>query len=45
MKQNLHFPERPVLRVMEDEYGQPMRVEKTIDLIKETTVVIQEVIK
>jgi HD-GYP domain-containing protein (c-di-GMP phosphodiesterase class II) len=45
MKQNLHFPERPVLRVMEDKYGQPMRTEKLVDLIKETTVVIQKVIK
>jgi hypothetical protein len=45
MKQNLHFPERPVLRIMEDKYGQPMMKEKIVDLIKETTVVIQEVIK
>jgi HD-GYP domain-containing protein (c-di-GMP phosphodiesterase class II) len=45
MKQNLHFPERPVLRIMEDKFGQPMRKEKIVDLIKETTVVIQEVIK
>jgi HD-GYP domain-containing protein (c-di-GMP phosphodiesterase class II) len=45
MKQNLHFPERPVLRIMEDKFGQPMMKEKIVDLIKETTVVIQEVIK
>jgi HD-GYP domain-containing protein (c-di-GMP phosphodiesterase class II) len=45
MKQNLHFPERPVIRIMKDKYGQPVRKEKLVDLIKETTVVIQEVIK
>jgi HD-GYP domain-containing protein (c-di-GMP phosphodiesterase class II) len=45
MKQNKHFPERPVLRILEDEHGQAIRTEKLVDLIKETTVVIQEVIK
>jgi hypothetical protein len=30
---------------MEDKFGQPMMKEKIVDLIKETTVVIQEVIK
>jgi HD-GYP domain-containing protein (c-di-GMP phosphodiesterase class II) len=45
LKQNSHFPERPVLRIVNDKYGQPMTNEKVIDLIKETTVVIQEFIK
>lgn len=45
MKQNPRFPERPVLRVINDKYGQPINKEKIIDLIEETKVVIQEVIK
>ncbi len=45
MKQNVHFPERPVLRVINDKFGQPINKEKIIDLIKETRIVIQEVIK
>jgi HD-GYP domain-containing protein (c-di-GMP phosphodiesterase class II) len=45
MRQNLHFPERPVIRITKDRFGQPIRIEKFVDLIKETTVVIQEVIK
>ena len=45
MKQNVHFPERPVLRVINDKYGQPINKEKIIDLIQETRIVIQEVIK
>lgn len=45
MKQNHHFPERPILRVTQDKFGQPVNEEKIIDLIKETKVVIQEVIK
>lgn len=45
MKQNVHFPERPVLRIMEDKYGQPLKGEKTINLIDNTSVVIQEVVK
>jgi HD-GYP domain-containing protein (c-di-GMP phosphodiesterase class II) len=45
MKQNLHFPERPIIKIMKDRFGQPIRTEKIVDLIKETTVVIQEVIK
>ena len=45
MRQNAHFPERPIIRIIKDQYGQDMRVEKIINLIKETTVVIQEVVK
>ena len=45
MKQNVHFPERPVLRVINDKFGQPINKEKIIDLIQETKIVIQEVIK
>ena len=45
MRQNAHFPERPIIRIIKDQYGQDMRAEKIIDLIKETTVVIQEVVK
>lgn len=45
MRQNPHFPERPVLRVIEDKYGQPINAEKIIDLVKNTFVVIQEVVK
>ena len=45
MRQNVHFPERPVLRIIEDKFGQVMREEKFVDLIKDTTVVIQTVIK
>lgn len=45
MKQNPHFPERPILRVTHDRFGQVINGEKIIDLIKETKVVIQEVIK
>lgn len=45
MRQNPHFPERPVLRIVEDKYGQAVHTELTIDLVKDTTVVIQEVIK
>lgn len=45
MRQNFHFPERPVLRIIEDKYGQVMHKEKFVDLIKDTTVVIQTVIK
>ena len=45
MRQNLHFPERPVLRIVEDKFGQVMMKEKFVDLIKDTTVVIQTVIK
>jgi HD-GYP domain-containing protein (c-di-GMP phosphodiesterase class II) len=45
MKQNLHFPERPIIKITKDQFGHPIRTEKIVDLIKETTVVIQEVIK
>jgi len=45
MRQNPHFPERPVLRIVQDKYGQAVHTEMIIDLIKDTTVVIQEVIK
>lgn len=45
MRQNAHFPERPIIRIIKDQYGQDIRTEKIIDLIKETTVVIQEVMK
>lgn len=45
MRQNAHFPERPIIRIVKDRYGQDIRTEKIIDLIKETTVVIQEVVK
>ena len=45
MRQNAHFPERPIIRIIKDQYGQDMRTEKIVDLIKETTVVIQEVVK
>ena len=45
MKQNPHFPERPILRVTHDKFNQVISGEKIIDLIKDTKVVIQEVIK
>ena len=45
MRQNPHFPERPIIRIMEDRFGQAVQTEKIIDLIKDTTVVIQSVIK
>lgn len=45
MKQNVHFPERPVLRIIEESDGNPPKEELIIDLIKDTSVVIQEVIK
>lgn len=45
MRQNPHFPERPVLRIVQDKYGQAIHAELIVDLIKDTTVVIQEVIK
>ncbi|GFI24018.1 cyclic di-GMP phosphodiesterase [Lachnospiraceae bacterium] len=45
MRQNPHFPERPVLRIIEDKYGQAIHVEVIVDLIKDTSVVIQQVVK
>jgi len=45
MKQNPSFPERPVLRVISDKFGQPIKEEKIIDLVKDTSVVIQQVVK
>lgn len=45
VRQNNHFPERPVLRVLENKFGQPVVEEKLIDLIKDTSVVIQTVLK
>ena len=45
MRQNARFPERPVLRIVEDCFGQVMQVEKFLDLVKDTKVVIQNVIK
>ena len=45
MRQNARFPERPVLRIVEDRFGQVMQVEKFLDLVKDTKVVIQNVIK
>lgn len=45
MKQNPHFPERPVLRIVKDKYGQDMHTELIVDLIKNTNVVIQDVVK
>lgn len=45
MRQNPHFPERPVLRIVQDRFGQAMHAELIVDLIKDTSVVIQEVIK
>lgn len=45
MRQNAHFPERPVIRIIKDKHGQEMRTEMIIDLIKNTGIVIQEVVK
>lgn len=45
MRQNARFPERPVLRIVEDRFGQVMQAEKFLDLVKNTKVVIQNVIK
>lgn len=45
IRQNNHFPERPVLRVLEDRFGQTVMEEIVIDLIKDTSVVIQTVLK
>lgn len=45
MRQNPHFPERPVLRIIEDKYGQAIHAEIIVDFIKDTSVVIQQVIK
>lgn len=45
VRQNNHFPERPVLRMLEDENGQTVTEEIIIDLIKDTSVVIQKVLK
>lgn len=45
MRQNAHFPERPVLRIVKDRFGQVIQGERIIDLIKDTTVVIQSVVK
>lgn len=45
MRQNARFPERPVLRIVEDRFGQVMQAEKFLDLVKNTRVVIQNVIK
>lgn len=45
MRQNPHFPERPVLRIIEDKYGQAIHAEIIVDLIKDTSVVIQQVVK
>lgn len=45
MRQNAHFPERPILRITHDKFGQAIQGEKIIDLIKDTSVVIQNVIK
>lgn len=45
LRQNAHFPERPILRITHDRFGQVIQGEKVIDLIKNTKVVIQEVIK
>ncbi|MCD8037776.1 MAG: HD domain-containing protein [Lachnospiraceae bacterium] len=45
LRQNMHFPERPILRITHDRFGQVIQGEKLIDLIKDTSVVIQQVIK
>lgn len=45
MKQNAHFPERPILRITHDKFGQAILGEKVVDLVKDTSVVIQTVIK
>lgn len=45
MRQNAHFPERPVIRIMYDKFGQAIQGEKIVNLIKDTTVVIQDVVK
>ena len=45
LRQNAHFPERPILRITHDRFGQAIQGEKVVDLIKNTRVVIQEVIK
>ena len=41
----IYFPERPVLRIIEDKYGQAIHMEIIVDLIKDTSVVIQQVVK
>ena len=45
MQQNAHFPERPVLRIVKDKYGQAIQGEVIVDLVKDTTTVIQKVMK
>ena len=44
LKQNNHFPERPVLRVIEDKHGQTVKEDFTIDLVKDTRTVIDKVL-
>lgn len=45
IRQNHHFPERPVIRILEDKYNKNMLEELTINLIDDTKIVIEEVLK
>ncbi|WWR15864.1 HD domain-containing phosphohydrolase [Lachnospiraceae bacterium JLR.KK008] len=44
IRQNKGFPERPVLRIVIDRYGRDICKDNTVDLLKENSVFIEEVI-
>lgn len=44
IRQNREFPERPVLRLLEDEKGNKVTSKKSIDLLKETAIFIEQVL-
>lgn len=45
IRQNTHFPERPVIRILEDKYNKNISEDMTINLIDDTKIVIEEVLK
>ncbi|MBO5094032.1 MAG: HD domain-containing protein [Lachnospiraceae bacterium] len=42
--QNKGFPERPLLRIVKDQYKMPLFKEKAIDLLKENSIFIEDVL-
>ena len=44
IRQNSEFPDRPVIRIMEDQYGKTVKERKIKDLVHELTVFVESVI-
>lgn len=45
IKQNKHFPERPIIQITRDKFGNPIEEDNIIDLVKVNNIVIESVLE